>query len=153
MQIANDFEVKAPASDVWAALTDIERISPCIPGFQLQEIEGDEYRGTMKVKVGSITAEYRVGITFREQDDNAFRAVIAAKGKEAKGQGGVEATVTSSLEDKGEATAAHIVADVNVSGRLGQFGRNVLADISARLTDQFVRCLETRLLSEGEDGA
>ncbi|MBS1881413.1 MAG: SRPBCC family protein [Actinobacteria bacterium] len=147
MQIQNDFEVDASAERVWALLVDIEQIAPCIPGFQLQEIEGDEYRGVMKLKVGSITAEYKVAIEFRDRDDQAMQAVLVAKGKETKGQGGVDATVTTSLTESGGKTAATVNADVNVSGRLGQFGRNVLADVSARLTEQFVRCLETRVLS------
>jgi carbon monoxide dehydrogenase subunit G len=151
VQIQNDFEVGAPSGRVWELLVDLEQIAPCIPGFQLQEIEGDEYRGVMKLKVGAITAEYKVAIEFHERDDDAKRAVLMAKGKEAKGQGGVEATVTTSLVDAGDGTAVTVDADVNVSGRLGQFGRNVLADVSARLTEQFVRCLETRILSPAGD--
>jgi carbon monoxide dehydrogenase subunit G len=147
VEITNAFSVAAPPDQVWPLLTDIERISPCVPGFQLQEIEGEEYRGIMRVKVGAITAEYKARISFVERDDAAQRAVLRVSGADTKGQGGVEATVSSELTPDGAAsTLATMRADVNVSGRLGQFGRNVLTDVSRRLTQQFVTTLEERYL-------
>jgi carbon monoxide dehydrogenase subunit G len=147
VEITNTFSVAAPPDRVWELLTDIERISPCIPGFQLREIEGDEYRGTMRVKVGAIMAEYAARIVFTERDDEEQHAVLRVSGTDTKGQGGVEATVSSDLgSDGATGTRATMRADVNVSGRLGQFGRNVLSDVSRRLTQQFVSSLEERYI-------
>ena len=74
MELNNDFEVAAPIDRVWDVLTDVERIAPCLPGAQLQEVEGDEFRGVVKVKVGPITAQYKGAASFVERDDAGHRA-------------------------------------------------------------------------------
>ena len=59
MELNNEFRVGVPPAVAWSVLTDVEGIAPCMPGAQLQEVEGDEYRGVVKVKVGPITAQYK----------------------------------------------------------------------------------------------
>ena len=103
MEISNRFRVKAPLAEAWASLTDVETIAPCIPGFQLQEIEGDEYRGTMKLKVGAVVMSYASHVTFVEKDDGAHRVVMRGGGREQRGQGTVDATIVSSLSAVGAA--------------------------------------------------
>ena len=51
MELTNEFEVAVPVAEAWAVLTDVERIAPCLPGAELKEVEGEEYRGVVKVKV------------------------------------------------------------------------------------------------------
>ena len=79
-------------------LTDVERIAPCLPGAQLQEIEGDEYRGIVKVKVGPITAQYKGKATFVEKDDDATtRPCSRPRAATPSGQGNASATITATL--------------------------------------------------------
>ncbi len=80
MELTNEFTVSVPVDEAWAVLTDLERIAPCMPGAQLQEVEGDEFRGIVKVKVGPITAQYKGAASFQERDDATHRAVIKAEG-------------------------------------------------------------------------
>ena len=82
MELSNEFEVPVPIDEAWAILTDIERIAPCLPGAQLQEIEGEHYRGIVKVKVGPITAQYKGQATMVEKDDEAHRALLQASGRD-----------------------------------------------------------------------
>jgi carbon monoxide dehydrogenase subunit G len=147
MEFENTFLVQAPVDEVWALLLDVERIAPCMPGAQLQEVEGDEYRGIVKVKVGPITAQYKGKARFVEQDEGAKRAVLLAEGRETRGQGNATATITATLEPDGDGTRVFVVTDLAVTGRVAQFGRGVLADVSAKLLDQFVACLESDVLS------
>jgi uncharacterized protein len=147
MELTNDFRVGVPIEQAWEVLTDVERIAPCMPGAQLQEVEGDEYRGIVKVKVGPITAQYKGTATFAERDDAAHRAVLTAEGRETRGQGNASATVTATLTPDGDGTQVTVVTDLTVTGRVAQFGRGVLADVSAKLLGQFVDCLETSVLS------
>jgi uncharacterized protein len=148
MEITNEFEVGAPIAEAWRVLTDVETIAPCIPGFQLQEIEGDEYRGQMKLKVGAVVMSYASHVTFVEKDEEAYRVVMRGGGREQRGQGTVDATITSSLEPAGDsATKVRVIADLHVTGRVAGFGRSIMADVSDRLIAQFVSCLETRVLS------
>lgn len=147
MQLTEDFTVSVPADRLWALLNDVERIAPCVPGFTLTEASHPDYRGLMKVKVGAITVKYDATITFVERDDAARRVVLAVRGREPRGGGSVDATVTSSLSDLGEETTATMVTDVEVTGRVAQFGRGIIADVSSRMTEQFVDRLNKQLLA------
>ena len=104
MELSNEFKVDVPLEHAWAILTDVERIAPCMPGAQLEEIEGDEYRGNVKVKVGPITAQYKGKATFIEKDDAAHKAVLKAEGRDSKGQGNASALITALLHSDGEGT-------------------------------------------------
>src|SRR5580704_18685817 len=97
MELKNEFRVSVPIDVAWAVLTDLERIAPCMPGAQLQEVEGDEYRGTVKVKVGPITAQYKGVARIVETDAAAHKVVIQAEGRDTRGQGNATATITATL--------------------------------------------------------
>jgi carbon monoxide dehydrogenase subunit G len=150
MELTNEFQVGVPVERAWAVLTDVERIAPCLPGAQLQEIEGDEYRGVVKVKVGPITAQYKGVARFLEQDQAGGRLVLRAEGRDTRGQGNANATITATLTSAGGGTTVSVVTDLTVTGKVAQFGRGVLADVSAKLLDQFVACLEADVLSTGD---
>lgn len=149
MELSNEFVVGVPPDEAWKVLTDVERIAPCMPGAQLQEIEGDEYRGIVKVKVGPITAQYKGKAHFVERDDEKLRAVLRAEGRDTRGQGNANATITAQLVPEGEGTRVTVTTDLTITGRAAQFGRGVMADVSAKLLGQFVDCLETNLLGGG----
>jgi len=149
MELINEFDVSVPVDTAWNVLTDVERIAPCLPGAQLQEIEGDEYRGVVKVKVGPIQAQYKGKATFVERDDNAHRAVLEATGRDTRGQGNASATITAQLEPSGAGTHVTVTTDLTVTGKVAQFGRGVMADVSAKLLGQFVDNLEQTVLADG----
>ena len=146
MELINTFEVSVPIETAWKVLTDVERIAPCLPGAQLQEIEGDEYRGIVKVKVGPIQAQYKGKATFLERDDVNFKAVLDAAGRDTRGQGNASAIITAQLEAAGESTLVTVTTDLTVTGKVAQFGRGVLADVSAKILTQFVDNLEQTVL-------
>jgi len=151
MKLENEFRVDVPVEEAWRVLLDVERIAPCMPGAQLQEVEGDEYRGIVKVKVGPITAQYKGTARITESDDTHHRAVIRAEGRDTRGQGNASATATAVLQPDGDGTRVSIDSDVTITGKVAQFGRGVIADVSAKLLEQFVACLERDVLSSGGD--
>lgn len=148
MELTNTFDVSVPVDTAWAVLTDVERIAPCLPGAQLQEIEGDEFRGIVKVKVGPITAQYKGKATFLEKDDVAHKAVLEASGRDTRGQGNASAIITALLEPAGSGTRVTVTTDLTVTGKVAQFGRGVLADVSAKILGQFVDNLEQTVLTD-----
>jgi uncharacterized protein len=154
MDLINEFRVPVPPERAWAILTDLERIAPCMPGAQLQEVDGDEYRGVVKVKVGPITAQYKGVATFLERDEAGLRAVLRAEGRETRGQGNASATITAVLQpaDDGRATDVQVTTALTITGKVAQFGRGVLADVSAKLLDQFATSLESTVVVDGEPG-
>jgi carbon monoxide dehydrogenase subunit G len=153
MELTNEFTVDVPVEQAWGVLTDLERIAPCMPGAQLQSVDGDDYLGVVRVKVGPVTAEYRGKAHFLERDAAAHKAVLRAEGRETRGQGNASATITAQLEPSGDATRVSVVTDLSISGRVAQFGRGVRADVSNKLLGQFVQQLESTVLAEKAGGA
>jgi carbon monoxide dehydrogenase subunit G len=150
MELNHEFRVGIPVQDAWKVLTDVERIAPHMPGAQLQEVQGDEYRGIVKVKVGPITAQYKGAATFLEQDQGAGRVVLKASGRDTRGQGNANATITATLQPDGDGTKVAVATDLTVTGKVAQFGRGVMADVSSKLLGQFVDSLEKDLQQSGE---
>ncbi len=146
MELNNEFRVAVPAAKTWKVLTDVERVAPCIPGAQLLSVDGDDFTGAVKVKVGPITVSYKGEASFQEKDEAAQRVVIKASGKETRGSGNAAALVTAQVKDEGDATHVVITTDLTISGKAAQFGRGVLADVSSNLIGQFARNLEAELL-------
>ncbi|MBI2705540.1 MAG: SRPBCC family protein [Actinobacteria bacterium] len=147
MELTNDFEVGVPIGVAWSVLTDVERIAPCLPGAKLEEIEGEEYRGIVKVKVGPITAQYKGAAHFVEKNETDHRAVLSASGRDTRGQGNASATITATLVEVADRTQVHVATDLNITGTVAQFGRGVMVDVSAKLLQQFVENLESTVLS------
>ena len=137
MELINEFEVDAPLDVVWSVLTDVERIAPCLPGAQLQEVEGDEYRGVVKVKVGPITTQYKGAASFVEKDDAGYRAVLRAEGRDTRGTGNAAADITAEMAPTATGTLVTVTTDLKVTGKVAQFGRGVMADVSKKLMGQF----------------
>jgi carbon monoxide dehydrogenase subunit G len=148
MELTDSFSLQVPADRLWAALTDVELIAPCIPGFTLQEADDPEYKGAMKIKVGAVTVDYDTTITYAERDDAARRAVLSVAGRERRGAGQVRAQVTAGLTEDEGTTTAKMVTDVDVTGRVAQFGRGLIADVSSRLTRQFVDNLTAKVFAD-----
>jgi len=149
MELSNEFHVSVPVDVAWAVLTDLERIAPCLPGAELQEVEGDQYRGIVKVKVGPISAQYKGTARFVEQDDHQHRAVLVAEGRDSRGQGNASATVTATAVPDGTGTTVSLVTDLVVTGKVAQFGRSVMGDVSARMLGEFAGRLEADVLAQG----
>ena len=149
MELNNDIEVNAGVEEVWAAFNDVERIAPCLPGAQLQEIEGEEYRGIVKVKVGPITAQYKGKATFEERDKDNWKVVIKGDGRDTRGAGNASALITATLDPKSDTTTGvNVHTDLTITGKVAQFGRGAIADVSTKLMGQFADNLEA-LLEEG----
>jgi carbon monoxide dehydrogenase subunit G len=138
MDLNHQFTVAVPVEDAWRILTDVERIAPCLPGAQLQEIEGDTYRGVVKVKVGPIQAQFKGQASFVSRDDAAHTASLKGEGRDTTGKGTASAIITAQLTSvTPTSTKCTVVTDLTISGKVAQFGRGALADVSDKLLAQF----------------
>jgi carbon monoxide dehydrogenase subunit G len=153
MELTNEFRVDVPVPEAWKVLTDVERIAPMLPGAQLQEVEGDVYRGIVKVKVGPITAQYKGQATFVDRDEAGGRVVLRATGRDTRGQGNASADITATMTPDGGGTKVSVVTDLTITGKVAQFGRGVLAEVSAKLMGQFADALHEDLEKAGTSGA
>ncbi len=152
MELKSDFEVGVGVDRAWEVLTNPELIAPCLPGARLDEVEGDEFRGAVKVKVGPISAEYRGKATMVELNRDDLRIVIRAEGRDTRGAGNAAADITALMEAASEnSTKVEVTIDLKISGKVAQFGRGVLGDVSAKLMGKFVDNLEEMLSESAED--
>lgn len=147
MQIKDSFRVSRPLDETWATLLDVERIAPALPGAQLQEVEGDEYRGIVKVKVGPITAQYQGTATLAEVDEANRRIRLEASGRDSRGQGNAKATIVVDMRPDGDGTRVDIDTDLHITGKVAQFARGgMLEEVSSKLLGQFAENLERDIL-------
>jgi carbon monoxide dehydrogenase subunit G len=153
MELNHRFTVAAPIDVTWAAFNDLERVAPCFPGATLTSVNGDDFSGSCKVKLGPIALQYTGSGLFVERDMTSYRAVIEAKGRDKRGNGTAAARVTAQLTADGDGTLVEVVTDLSVTGKPAQFGRGVMQDVSDRLLDQFVACLQEELAGESAAAA
>jgi carbon monoxide dehydrogenase subunit G len=149
VQLENSFTVPVPIDEAWRVLLDIERIAPCMPGAALDSVDGDDFTGRVKVKLGPINLTYQGKASFIEKDEAAHKAVIDARGKDQRGNGTAAAVVTARLAAEGSITRVDVLTDLNITGRPAQFGRGVMTDVGNKLLGQFADKLAAQL-GEGD---
>ena len=149
MDLNHEFTVSVPVDQAWAILTDVERIAPCLPGAELQEVEGDTYRGVVKVKVGPIQAQFKGQASFVERDDTAHKAVLKGEGRDTGGKGNASALITAQLSSvDASSTKVNVDTDLTITGKVSQFGRGAMADVSDKLLGQFVENLNQLIAAQ-----
>lgn len=151
MQLVNEFSVDAPLDIAWSALTDIPRVVECIPGAELEGHEGDDYRAKVAVKVGPVGLTLSGTATVVSRDDTAHQMVVRGQARDRKGNGSAEATVTMSAREHAGRAEVTVRTDLELGGRIAQFGSGVISQVSNRILGQFVRRLNSMITSP--DGA
>src|SRR5919205_2725097 len=149
MNIHNEITVQAPADELFAFLSDVERVAPCLPGATIEGKDGDDYAGRMKVKVGPINATYAGKMRFLELDQDARRAVMRARADEVNGQGNAEARITTEVEGSGDESVIRMDTDLQMRGKVAQFGRGAMEKISQRMFQEFARNIEQQFSGDG----
>jgi carbon monoxide dehydrogenase subunit G len=153
MKIANEFTISVPVDDAWDVLTDLAQVVPLMPGAQLIGQEGDDYMGKVKVKVGPVISEFTGKANFVDLDRENHRAVINARGREARGTGNAAAVVTAQLHPDGNNSRVTVDTDLKIVGKLAQFGSGMLQQVSEKLLGQFVESLEAKLAGTAQPAA
>ena len=152
VKMTKNFTVRAPIGDVWDFMTDIEKVSSCIPGAQYVEDLGDNCHAVMlTIKVGPIKSSYKSEVSIRNLDVNNHTLEIEGRGIDVKGKGGATMEMVGSLTDSGDGTT-EINGDstVTIQGMLAQFGSRMVEDVSNQLFLQFIKSLATKLEGNGE---
>jgi carbon monoxide dehydrogenase subunit G len=155
MKLEQSFTVAAPVDQVWAALIDVERVAPCLPGAEITGADEDgAYHGTFTVKLGPTTAAYNGTLRLDEVDEAAHTVVMSARGTDKRGQGGATATIRSVVAPEGDGTKVDVDTDFTITGRLARFGRGgMIEDVSRRLLGDFSSCLQQRIVTEAPPAA
>ena len=144
MDLNNSFVVPADIDTAWKTLLDVQSIAPCMPGANLDTVEGDNFTGTVKVKLGPVSMTYSGKASFVEKDEANHRA-------ETRGSGTASALVTTQLVSEGpDRTRVEVTTDLTVTGKPAQFGRGVMQDVAGRIIDQFAANLEAVIAAGGQ---
>ena len=150
MELLNSFTVPADIDTAWKSLLDVEGVAPCMPGATLESVEGDNFTGNVKVKLGPVSMTYGGAAHFVSKDEATHTAVIEGTGKETRGSGTAKALVTTSLHVEGpELTRVDVSTDLTITGKAAQFGRGVMQDVAGRIIDQFSANLATMMAAGG----
>jgi uncharacterized protein len=150
MKVQQSFTVQAPVEQVWAALIDVQRVAPCLPGAEVTEAgDAGTYHGTFTVRLGPTTAAYRGTLKMEDIDEAAHRATMSARGTDKRGQGGASATIVSAVVAEDGGSRVDVDTDFTITGRLARFGRGgMIEDISKRLLGEFASCLQATMAAE-----
>jgi carbon monoxide dehydrogenase subunit G len=148
VELQHRFAVPVPIEEAWPILLDIRRVASCMPGAAVDSVDGDDFTGTVKVKLGPISLTYRGDASFIEKDERSHVAVLEAHGRDARGNGTASARVTGRLEPDGSGTTVHVLTQLDITGRPAQFGRGVMKDVADRLMGQFANGLADTIRSE-----
>ena len=154
-QLVNEFTVNRPIEEAWPIITDVEKIAPCLPGAELQEIrqdddKGEVYSGVVKVKLGAISTQFKGDAYFVERDDENYRVKLNGKGRDTGGRGNAAADITAQAESLSPtSTRVNVTTDLQITGKVAQFGRGILGDVSAKLIDQFAANLNEMIDQDG----
>jgi carbon monoxide dehydrogenase subunit G len=151
MELDHEFTVPVPADRAWSVLLDLERVAPCVPGAALDTVEGDEFTGRLKVKLGAMTITYKGGARIVVADESAHIVTIEGSAKEARGSGTASATIQAQLHEEGDNTRVTVHTKLNITGRPAQFGRNILAEVGAKLISRFAKALAEELQAPDEE--
>lgn len=148
MKLEHSFTVPADVATVWQAVLDPERVAPCMPGATLTEVDGDAFKGSVKVKLGPISLLYKGSGEFLSKDESSRTVVIKAAGKDARGNGTASATVTVKLTEDGAATIGSVETDLSITGKPAQFGRGLISEVGGKILNSFASCLASKLAPE-----
>ena len=152
MELSNEIDVNAPIEEVWKAFNTPERIAPCLPGAELQEVDGDNFNGLVKIKVGPITAQYKGTATYLDKEESSQKVVIKGDGRDTRGAGNASATITAILtEVSSNTTNVNVHTELTITGKVAQFGRGAISDVSGKLMTQFAKNLEQLLETPSEE--
>jgi hypothetical protein len=154
MQIENSFTVGASPDAVFAFLLDVNRVVSCVPGAELSEVvDADTFRGKVRIKVGPVTVSYNGTAQITSRDEAGRTATLQAEGRETTGSGSARATTTMSVLPEGEGSAVRLATDFTVVGRVAQFGRGIMEEVSRKLIGQMGECIRGKLEAESSGAA
>jgi carbon monoxide dehydrogenase subunit G len=146
MQLENSFTVAAPPERVFAYLLDVNKIVGCVPGAELSEVvDPSTFKGKVKVKVGPITVAYNGTAKIADRNDTERTATLEAEGRETTGPGSARAKAYMSVLPEGAGSVVKIVTDYSVAGRVAQFGRGVMEDVSRKIVNEMAACIKSNV--------
>lgn len=138
MLIDNEFDVKAPADQVWKYLLDVPRMVGCLPGAELTEmIDANNFKGRVVANLGPVSLRFGGTAKIVERNENAKKIVLDAAGSEEKGKGQANMLLTATVVSASGGTKVQVSQDLQISGAAAQYGRGMISDVTSVLMRDF----------------
>lgn len=146
-KLEEKFQVQAPIDRVWQYLLNPEKVVVCMPGAELLEVQDERtFIGKVKVKVGPVTVGYKGRIQLTEVDEQNHRVRMVGEGREEGGAGSARVKLSGYLSPlPNGGTEAVFEAEVDIVGKIVQFGRGMINDVAKQLFGQFATCVRENL--------
>ncbi|GAA3527727.1 hypothetical protein GCM10022222_08400 [Amycolatopsis ultiminotia] len=146
MLIESSFEVAEPVEKVWTFFDDIPQVAACLPGAELTEDLGsDRYGGKVAIRMGPVKMSFDGTAEIKERDDAARKIVVDAAGADEKGRGQAAMSVIASLLSTARGSKVDVAMDLQLSGAAAQYGRGMVADVTAVLMRDFATNMQNRI--------
>ena len=146
-KIEEKFELQAPVERVWKYLIDPAQVAVCLPGAELLEKQDEHtFLGAVKVKVGPVTMSYKGTVKFTEVDEQSHKVRLVGEGREAGGGGSAKMTMVSKVTPlSGGGSLVEVTTEMELVGKIVQFGRGMIEEVSRQLFRQFSACVKQHL--------
>ena len=152
MDLQNSFVVPSDIDTAWKQLQDVEGLATCMPGATLTSHDGDDFTGSVKVKLGPVSMVFAGQARFVSKDEATHTVVIEGAGKETKGTGTAKGLVTAVLvQEAPDRTRVDVNTEITITGKAAQFGRGVMQDVAGRIIDQFSANLAAMMTAGGAE--
>jgi carbon monoxide dehydrogenase subunit G len=146
-KIEEKFEVQAPVERVWQYLTDPKRVVACLPGAEVLEQKDDQtFLGAIKVKVGPMSMSYKGQAKFTEKNEETHQVRMVGDAREVTGSGSTKVSMLSTVVPLANGgSEVSVNADVELAGKIVQFGRGMVEEVSRQMFRQFSTCVKQHL--------
>jgi carbon monoxide dehydrogenase subunit G len=146
-KIEERFEVHAPVERIWKYLIDPARVVECLPGAELLEMKDEHnFVGAIKVKVGPLAMSYKGQAKFTEVNEQTHQVRMVGDAREVGGSGSTKVTMVSTVAPLASGGSEVVVnAEVELVGRIVQFGRGMIEEVSRQMFRQFSTCVKAKL--------
>src|SRR5215813_6291595 len=146
-KIEERFEVQAPVERVWDYLIDPKRVVECLPGAELLEQKEDgSFLGAIKVKVGPLAMSYKGQGKFTEINEVTHQVRMVGDAREVSGSGSTKVSMLSTVSPLASGGCEVLVnADIDLVGKIVQFGRGMIEEVSRQMFRQFSSCVRQQL--------
>ena len=146
-KIEERFEVQAPVERVWQYLIDPKRVVHCLPGAELLEQQDEHtFLGAIKVKVGPLAMSYKGQAKFTEMNEETHQVRMVGDAREVGGSGSTKVSMLSTVSPLASGASEVLVsADIDLVGKIVQFGRGMIEEVSRQMFRQFSTCVRQQL--------
>src|SRR3989442_15827810 len=126
---------------------DVPKVAKSLPGVEsVNQLDDTTYQGTLKVRVGPISLNLQGKIILEERDRERWRAALRAEANDRMAAGAVKGKTSMELKEiSPQETELVVETDVNILGKIGEFGQPIIRKKADAMLREFVENIKKQL--------